>query len=67
MSTYLPLTHSIQLIRKLSDRDLEDYNRISNFGINIENDTLGIAMYYVYSLYGQFEEIRRHGHAVRLH
>lgn len=49
--TYLPLTHSIQLIRKLSDRDLEDYNRISNFGINIENDTLGIAVYYVYSLY----------------
>ena len=59
--TYLPLTHSIQLIRKLSERDLEDYNRISNFGINIENDTLGIAVYYV------FEEIRRYGHAVRLH
>lgn len=49
--TYLPLTGSIKLIRRLSDGEMEEYNRISNFGINIENDTLGIAVYYVYSLY----------------
>lgn len=49
--TYLPLTQSIRLIRELSDADLEEYDRISNFGINIDNKTLGIAVYYVYSLY----------------
>lgn len=49
--TYLPLTQSLRLIRKLSDADLEEYDRISNFGINIDNNTLGIAVYYVYSLY----------------
>lgn len=49
--TYLPLTQSIRLIRRLSDADLEEYDRISTFGINIDNKTLGIAVYYVYSLY----------------
>ena len=48
---YLPLTQSIRLVRRLSDADLEEYNRISTFGINIDNGTLGIAIYYVYSLY----------------
>lgn len=49
--TYLPLTQSVRLIRRLSDADIEEYNRISAFGINIDNDNLGIAVYYVYSLY----------------
>lgn len=49
--TYLPLTHSVRLVRALDEAELEAYNRISNFGINIDNDTLGIALYYVYSLY----------------
>ncbi len=49
--TYLPLTQSIRCIRRLSDQEMDEYNRISNFGINIDNDTLGIAVYYVYSLY----------------
>lgn len=49
--TYLPLTQSVRLIRKLSEADIEEYNRISAFGINIDNDKLGIAVYYVYSLY----------------
>ena len=48
---YLPLMHAIRLVRKLDRREMDEYDRISNFGINIENDTLGIAIYYVYSLY----------------
>lgn len=48
---YLPLMHAIRLVRKLDSREMDEYDRISNFGINIENDTLGIAIYYVYSLY----------------
>lgn len=49
--TYLPLTQFVRLIRKLSEADIEEYNRISAFGINIDNESLGIAVYYVYSLY----------------
>ena len=49
--TYLPLTQSIRLVRELSEQEMEDYNRISNFGINIDNERLGVAIYYVYSLY----------------
>lgn len=49
--TYLPLTQFVRLIKKLSEADIEEYNRISAFGINIDNESLGIAVYYVYSLY----------------
>lgn len=48
---YLPLTQSIQLLREYDTKDLDEYNRISNFGININNDRIGVAIYYVYSLY----------------
>jgi SagB-type dehydrogenase family enzyme len=49
--SYLPLTHTIRLIRSLDEQAMEEFNRISSFGININNDTLGLAIYYVYSLY----------------
>lgn len=48
---YLPLTHSLQLIKEYNAAEMDDFNRISNFGINIDNNKIGIAIYYVYSLY----------------
>lgn len=49
--TYLPLKHSIRLVKAFTEQDMEEYDRISNFGINIKNEHVGAAFYYVYSLY----------------
>lgn len=49
--TYLPLSQSIRLVKTLDDQDMEEYNRFSEFGINIDNESVGIAIYYVYSFY----------------
>lgn len=48
---YLPITHSIEVVKEFSDGDMDDFNRISSFGINIDNNKIGIAIYYVYSMY----------------
>jgi SagB-type dehydrogenase family enzyme len=55
---YLPLTHSIQKIRMFDNQEMEAFNQISSFGVNIENNRIGIAVYYVYSLY---ENSRKYG------
>lgn len=48
---YLPLHHKLKIIRLFEEQDYEDFIRLSNFGINIESNKVGMAVYYVYNLY----------------
>lgn len=48
---YLPLHHKLKVVRLFDEHDYEEYLRLANFGINIESDKVGMAVFYVYNLY----------------
>ncbi len=55
---YLPLNHTIVLVKPFEKEDMDQYLQMSNFGINIDSSKVGIAIYYVYSLY---DNARKYG------
>lgn len=48
---YMPLTHSLEIVKIFNDKDYEELLTIANWGRNIEMDKLGFAVFYIYSLY----------------
>lgn len=55
---YMPLTHSLEIVKTFDDKDLEYYFNISNFGLNIDMNKVSAAIYYVYNIY---ENSRKYG------
>ena len=48
---YLPLEHSIRLVKKLDGNLEDDINHVAEWGINIEQKKINVIFFYVYSLY----------------
>ena len=48
---YLPLEHSIRLVKALDNSLAEEINTVAEWGINIEQEKINIIIFYVYSLY----------------
>ena len=48
---YLPLEHSIRLVKKLDGNLEDDINHVAEWGINIEQKKINVIIFYVYSLY----------------
>lgn len=48
---YMPLTHSLRVVRIFDEEDLARLYQLSNWGQNIEREKINIMFFYVYSLY----------------
>lgn len=48
---YLPLNHSIKLIRSFDNQDKEDLEQVIDWGYNIDSEKINIVTFYVYNLY----------------
>lgn len=48
---YMPIHHSVELMKKYDDKDLETYFSFTNLGREVELKNVGICIYYVYSIY----------------
>lgn len=54
---YQPLTHTLLAVKPFDEKDLEEFYRLSNWGVNIDAPKINIVVYYVYSL---FENSRKY-------
>ena len=48
---YMPLSHALKQIKAFDEEDIEELYKISQYGINIENDKINIYIFYIYNLY----------------
>lgn len=48
---YLPLTHSLRLVRKMDTAMEEELERVASWGNNIDQSKVNVMVFYVYNLY----------------